>query len=190
MSNYFSHFPKTTYDISGNGLSDSAVDICRRFAIKFVVDKRVIEIYTYVIRDGDRPDIIAAKYYGSSKYDWIVMMINNIYDVNYDWPLTQQNFKQFIISKYGTVAAAQAAVHHYEQIIRAEQWNATGLHLPELVVEVDLTTYTALGTSDRKSVTSYTYEKELNDSKRTINIIDEKYVDEIVAKARTMFDNG
>ena len=61
MSNYFSIFPKATYDISGNTVTKEATDILRRFIVRLVVDKRVTEIYQYNIKDGDRPDIIAHK---------------------------------------------------------------------------------------------------------------------------------
>ena len=190
MSNYFSIFPKATYDISGNTVTKEATDILRRFIVRLVVDKRVTEIYQYNIKDGDRPDIIAHKYYGSSDYDWVIMMLNNIYDVNYDWPLSQQNFIKFLISKYGSIALAKSGVHHYEQIIQQESWNALGTHIPEIVVTVDLATYTALIATDRKSISSYDYELALNDSKRIINILDVKYLDKIVDKAAAVFANA
>tara|TARA_Y100000034_G_scaffold135973_1_gene210061 strand:- start:670 stop:1242 length:573 start_codon:yes stop_codon:yes gene_type:complete len=189
MSNYFSHFPKTVFDIQKTGQPDEVVDILRRFIIKLIIDKKATEIYEYDIQEGDRPDIIAAKYYGSSKYDWIVMLANNIYDVNYDWPLNYQNFRKFIISKYGSIATAQQTVHHYEQIIRQEGWNSSGNHLPEITVEVDLTTYNSLVATDRKSITTYNYEDDLNEKKRTIKIIDNTYIDKIIQEAKTIYED-
>ena len=192
MSNYFSHFPKVDYDIDTNRLGEThnVVDILRRFIVHPRLVLKTAVYYEYNIQDGERPDTIAAKYYGDSKYDWVVLVVNTIIDPNYNWPLSYENFGQFIVKKYGSIAAAQQETHHYEQIIRAATINALGGVVPETVVKVDLTVYNTLAATDRKLVTSYDYEKDLNESRRQIRIMDKKYLTTVLAQAESMFSNG
>ena len=42
--------------------------------------------------------------------------VNNIINVRDGWPLTQRDFKNFLLEKYGSVAGYNAA-HHYETVI-------------------------------------------------------------------------
>jgi len=188
MSNYFSHFPKVSYDISNNGDSLNVVNIMKRFVVDAILNRRLSVFYDYDIRDGDRPDTIAHKYYGDSKYDWVILLVNDIIDPMYDWPLEQNNFNNFIINKYGSIADAQSQVHHYEKIIRATSTNTFGTHLSEIVVEVDAETYNATPVSERRSVSSYDFEEKLNESKRTIKILDKAHLSKVISEADGIFE--
>ena len=44
---------------------------------------------------------------------WLIFLANNIVDPYYSWPLTQNTFQDFIISKYGTIANAKSTIKHY-----------------------------------------------------------------------------
>jgi hypothetical protein len=188
MSNYFSYYPKIDYDINDDGNTHNVVDITRHFITKRAINDRTAVFYDYDIKDGDRPDTIAQKYYGESDYDWVVLLLNNIIDPQYDWPLNYRNFEKFIIAKYGSVATAQSTVHHYERIVRAKQYNTKGDWIKEDIIEVDLTSYNALVAANRKSVDSYTYEKTVNEAKRSIKLLDKKHLERILSEAETVFD--
>ena len=47
--------------------------------------------------------MIADQYYGDSSLDWIVYLTNNITDPQWEWPLPQEVFDDFIRSKYGSI---------------------------------------------------------------------------------------
>ena len=63
--------------------------------------------YNYQMQEGDTPEVIADKYYGSSHYHWVVMLINDAYNSTYDFPLSSGNFDRYITDKYGSQARAQ-----------------------------------------------------------------------------------
>ena len=63
--------------------------------------------YNYPMQEGDTPEVIADKYYGSSQYHWVVMLINDAYNSTYDFPLSSGNFDRYIVDKYGSQARAQ-----------------------------------------------------------------------------------
>ena len=74
----------------------------------------------------------------------------------YDWPLATRDLVNFIKDKYGTINDAKNTVHHYEQIVRTRV-EATGTTdaIPVAKIEVDLTTYNALASTDRDIVYCY-----------------------------------
>ena len=55
---------------------------------------------------------IRDRYYDDPQLVWLIFLANNILDPYYDWPLPQNQFGDFLISKYGTIAAAQAKILH------------------------------------------------------------------------------
>lgn len=56
--------------------------------------------YVYNIQDGDTPEIIADKYYGDPYRYWIVLFGNQIIDPQWQWPMNQNLFNDYIIDKY------------------------------------------------------------------------------------------
>jgi len=94
MSNYFEKFPTINY--AGRNVKD----ISRRvnFMKKTVSNPYVFLPYT--IEEGDRPEDVAYYYYGSTDYTWLIYLANNILDPYHNWPLSQENFDQYLIQKY------------------------------------------------------------------------------------------
>ena len=72
----------------------------------------------------------------------MILLVNDIHDPNFDWPLSSQVFEKFIINKYGSVSSAISNIKTYYQIIRAEvSRTGTSERVPEVKFAVDVTTY-------------------------------------------------
>ena len=84
MAGYFSYFPDTFHDLRNTGSKTQVTNILRRFKVKDVLQDRADIFYEYSIQDGDRPDIIAEKFYGNANYAWIVLHYNDIIDPFFD----------------------------------------------------------------------------------------------------------
>ena len=182
MANYFRNLPRVGYDINGTGKDSflSVTNIMKRVKFKSSVLEDITNYYPYFVKEGERPDIIAQDQYGNIGYAYLILLINDIYDPNFDWPLSSQIFEKFIINKYGSVTLAIAGVKNYYQIIRAEvARTGTSERVPEVKFAVDETTYDALDTADRSTLTDYDYEVELNDAKREIRLINPAFVQDI-----------
>ena len=182
MANYFRNLPRVGYDINGTGKDSflSVTNIMKRVKFKPSVLEDISNYYPYYVKEGERPDIIAHAQYGNIGYAYLIMLINDIQDPNFDWPLSSQIFEKFIINKYGSVTLAIAGVKNYYQIIRAEvARTGTSERVPEVKFAVDETTYDALDTADRSTLTDYDYEVELNDAKREIRLINPAFVQDI-----------
>jgi hypothetical protein len=50
----------------------------------------------YKIKDGERPDDIAYKFYNDRGLYWIPLKVNNMRDYFYDWPLSDSELKNFM----------------------------------------------------------------------------------------------
>ena len=182
MANYFRNLPRVGYDINGTGKDSflSVTNIMKRVKFKSDVLEDISDYYPYFVKEGERPDIIANEQYGNIGYAYLIMLVNDIYDPNFDWPLSAQIFEKFIINKYGSVTTAISGVKHYYQIVRAEvARTGTSERIPEVKFVVDETTYDALDSGDRTTLSNYDYEVELNDAKREIKLINPAFIRDI-----------
>jgi len=190
MSNYFSYFPKTEHDLTNIGQKVDLTNILRRFKVKSAVKDRVDVYHDYDIQDGDRPDTIAEKYYGSPAYAWIVLHFNDIIDPVFEWPLFGYNFEQYIKGKYNSIPSAQATVHEYRQILNEAKVLNDGTRIPKRWVVVDLTTYSLLPEASKELISKYDYEVEKNDVKRKVKLLDKRYLNQIQEEVKDVLRNG
>ena len=190
MANYFRNLPKVKYDIYGTEPNKyrNVTNIMKRISFKPSVIEDISDYYPYRVKDGERPDILSFQKYGTVAYAYLIMLINNIYDPLFDWPLTSQQFEKYLTSKYGSVSSAMWTTKYYYQIIRAEvARTGTSERIPAVKFIVDQTTYDALGTGDRSTQTQYEWEDELNDDKRDIKLINAAFIQDIDYSVKRTF---
>jgi hypothetical protein len=98
--------PTTDYDVDGDGTTKVVIDILRRVKLRADALLEGAIFYNYQMQEGDNAEIIADKYYGSSQYHWVVLMMNNIIDHTYDLALNNNNFESYINATYGSYPRA------------------------------------------------------------------------------------
>ena len=163
MSFFFEPFPKVNYDIKKNDKIESVTNIMLRFKIVDELKKQQSNYFDITVNDGDRPDVVASKVYDNPELDWLILMINDVIDPIYDWPMGSRVLEEFIRSKYGSIP------------------------IPKRTLVVDETTYNSLGINERESVDKYQYEIELNDDKRRIKIVDPQQVSRLLNRIEDIF---
>lgn len=101
MSQFFQGFPTIQYDVFGTGKPIEVVDIFRAVRLKKNIRDDVL-LYTYYnIQDGERPDHVSMKLYGSIDYYWTFFMVNeNLVNIFTDWPLSRAELDNKIKVKY------------------------------------------------------------------------------------------
>lgn len=57
----------------------------------------------YTIQDGETPDSIAYNKLGGSEWYWTILLMNNITDMNKQWPLSGDEIEKLIEKKYGSL---------------------------------------------------------------------------------------
>ena len=168
---YFRYYPKIAYDIrgvEGNERDDIVTNILARVLVKCHGWKDVdgsshealvatCEFEKHIIVDGEKPEILAHKFYGDSELHWIILYANGAEFQNpyYDWPMNYFDLKKFVDKKYTNINAT----HHYE--------DADGY-------EVDS------DAANATIITNFKHEEAVNDAKRVIRIIQPRYVDLVV----------
>jgi hypothetical protein len=188
MAHFFNNHPTVSYDLNKNNTPINVQNPLVRFIYKEALKDRTAWYYTHDIAPGQSIQYIAEKYYGDARYDWVLMITNDILDPVYDLPLEQNDFIAFIRSKYGSVPAAQGKVKHYEQILADQTKLADGTIIPKQFQIVDETTYNTLIDAERREVDCYTYEDELNESKRTIKILRREWLPSVLASVKDIFN--
>jgi hypothetical protein len=138
-------------------------------------------MYDYDVQSGDRPDIIAYKYYDDPTLDWVILLVNNIIDPQFEWPLDDRSFERYMRKKYGSLEAAKQTHHQYEKILREQQVYFDGTIIPEKTVVVDKDTYDLTSPTSRRAIDKYTYELELNEARSRIKILDKRYINGLIS---------
>ena len=101
MSVYFQNFPTIQYDLYDDGHTLEFVDIFRTVRPKASIKEDLLLYSKYTIQDGERPDHLSQKFYGSPDYYWTFFMVNeNLVNLHTDWPLSRKEFEQMIEQKY------------------------------------------------------------------------------------------
>jgi hypothetical protein len=194
---YFNTLPK----IITSDYNDSVIILTNLLARANIIPealKSPLLYYTYDIQEGDTPEIVAHKYYGDSYRYWIVLFANQMIDPQWDWPLSGSNFNRYITDKY-TSFNPNSTVHHYEKIV--EQTDVSTNTITKNMIVISQTSYNSLvsGTSTYtlptgvvsvtttgRAVDYYTYELELNESKRSIQLLNRNYVNEFESELKRL----
>lgn len=202
-ASYFSNFPYIGYLLNPAaqpGEVQWVTDIFRRSAPIANLAKNTRMFYPYLIIEGETPEEIADRTYGSTKYHWVVTLFNNITDPLLDWPKDYKNLVRYIVDKYGSIAAASSGIHHYTMteskvdslgnsstatfIIDAEKYATLSSPVPVVTTFSSGTTVTK--TITRASVDNYTYEVSLNDDKRSIVLLEDTFLPQVVTELESL----
>lgn len=185
---YFDFFPTVRYDIDKDSTPILVTDIMHRFKLRDVLKNKTVIFYTYHVKDGEKPYHVAEKFYKRPKLDWLILITNEMLDAHFDWPMGYYDFRNYIVEKYGDIATAHQTVSHYEKILQEEEKLNDGTIIPEQNIIIDETTYNATVAASRRSISKYTYEKELNEARRIIKIIHPSYLSDILREADIIFN--
>jgi hypothetical protein len=191
MALLFRPYPTISYRVPGTKRNIPVTDITRRFSLVNFLKNSRVNFDEYHVQDGETPQGVAYDYYGDVTLDWLVLFSNEIQDPYFDWPLSEENFKSYVEQKYGSLQAAFQTVHHYEWIIQKHQVindQGTQRILPEKKLIVDYAKYVTLIADERKQVSTYEHELELNEAKRMIYLIDLNYTQLFIEQHPFIFD--
>lgn len=102
---YFSKFPHFLYDFlhkddDENTKTSLVLDVTRNVRFKKDLLSNVTQYDEYDIVDGETPEIIAEKFYGTPHYHWIIMLANDLYDYRNDFPIPETVLQKYIKTYY------------------------------------------------------------------------------------------
>lgn len=101
MGAFFSQFPKVNYDIIGDSSFVTLTDFTKNVDVN---DELLVDsAYTfYDILDGERPDNVSYKLYGTTNYYWTFFILNNDMrkGLNFSWPLSSNQLEKMFEKEY------------------------------------------------------------------------------------------
>ena len=138
----------------------------------------------YQIQEGARPDTVAEELYGSSQYDWVVLIGANIINVRNEWPLSDRDIYRYSEQLYGNDLNA---VHHYETkeikdsngrlILPAGKIVDSTFTIPDPNISIQ-TLNPVVG------ISNYEYEVRKNNKKREIYVLKPAYLQQVINDTR------
>ena len=98
---YFKNIQSVLIDVDGSG----NVDVMKNLTAKAKVSEELIDSSGYYqtveVVDGERPDHLSKRLYGTEKFHWTFLLLNpqikNIWD---DWPMKYSQLVEYCINKY------------------------------------------------------------------------------------------
>lgn len=203
MAKFFTYFPKVFYGTGDSTSVDVATNLTVRYALEKSLKENTATYYNYLVVDGETPEIVASKIYGSSERHWIILMMNDIIDPQYDWPMSYDTLNRFINSKYSAPEFADTANTSVSGITWANSNNKNYYKVERTVdfmgkvVEVKITldeeTYNSFSPIPKYNITLpggqvitreyfkdaetyYQFEEEENEKRREIKLLKSEFV--------------
>ena len=186
MSSYFSEVPNFEYVSRLPDAKISDYIIVKNFFKKGFLREDIFQnlaFFTkYSITGNDRPDNVAFEIYKDSSLDWLVLMSNNIVNIQNEWPISNRDFDELMLEKYGSYDTLFNGIHHYKTI---EVKDALGVKIVNAGLKVE-SDYSVTFFDDRAGgmrtvtptipVTNYQYEQDINEGKRNIYLLQPRYL--------------
>ena len=164
---YFNAFPRMFYNLSGVGENQTVVtNIFRRVKVRDKIKNNISLLDKYDVHEGEKPEDVAYKAYGSTDYFWVITLLNNIVNRYYDWPLDEYVFQQYCKDKYDNAEG----IHHYERVQDSGPQSGEGPADYSHMLECNSTDAGA------GAVSNIEYERRIQDKKRQIQILLPKYL--------------
>ena len=186
MSSYFSEVPNFEYvsRLPDAKISDyiTVKNFFKRGFLREDIFQNLAFFTKYSINGNDRPDNVAFEVYNDSTLDWLVLMANNIVNIQNEWPISNADFDELMLEKYGSYDTLFSGIHHYETL---EVKDARDVKIVNagLKVESDYSvTFFDERAGEMKTVTptipvtNYQYEQKVNEDKRNIYLLQPRYL--------------
>ena len=179
---YFSRFPMMTYDVAGNKDYKLLPDILRRVKLRSGLRSSSFMFDKYDVKDGEKPEDVAFKWFGDAEYHWVILMTNNVTDRYYQWPLSQPQFAEHLTDKYG--AGNEDATHHFEKTTDSGPTSSNGPNDYSHLVECN---------EDDEGfaiITNRQYEQRQQDGYRSIRLLSRRYLKTFVSEFENLIQGA
>lgn len=168
---YFTHFDDIFYNADKQTFNQ-AVNILNSVAMKYSPIKDTTLYFYHSIQDGEKPEDISYRFYETTEYHWLIILLNNVVNPYYDWLLDSHEMESHLAQKYGD---DQYKIHHFENLTTG-RWvdEFDSIAFQDMVDnDIDLP-------FDISPVSIVAYEGMMNEEKREIRVIDARYIDDII----------
>ena len=168
---YFREFPTVIIN------NQEVLDITRKVRLSGDFKLSALDYSDYTLDEGDKPEDIAYYYYDNPEYAWLVLLANDIVDPYTQWYKSTLELEAYIKSQYEKAAdttgddvlawskntSLAGNIVHYQSVYESK-------------VRINRATYKANPTAEFYAVRVYDHEVELNEGRRTIQLLNKSYL--------------
>lgn len=197
-TNLFQDFPRIAYTLDDYGSEQVVVDIFKRVIFSKEYKENSAYYEEYEVLHGETPEEVSYRFYGTQALHWLILMINDIVDPRFEWPVSEENLLKAVADSYGgeqntfTINRAknkegyqvetffllsEESTHDDPVRILFESNDINSINTPiEYADSPDITDY----------VSNYEVEEIKNENYRNIKILKSEFVQEILSNYKTL----
>lgn len=107
----FKNYPQINYNFGNRSVT--LVDIFKN--ISFTNTDNNLAFDEYMIQDGETAEDVSLKFYGTTSYAWLVLLVNNKIDIKKDWYISTEEYALYKENTLGGVAMYVPALPNIQQ---------------------------------------------------------------------------
>ena len=159
-----------------------AKNFFRRYKINDDVFQYAVFFKKYTIKDGERPETLAEKFYGNQFYDWVILLTNNMVNAQYDWPRTNYEIYRIVEEEFDDPYSEishykiKETIGHYQAGLHVDKTFYDSTHKLNIGGSVQIKN----GNEIASPITVAEYYQEENEKKREIYLLKSRYLESFV----------
>jgi hypothetical protein len=111
---YFIKFPRVLYSVNKEGTNPKLIpDLTARVKFLDQVISNQNLFFKYEVKGGETPEQIAHRVYGDPEKHWILLLVNQLIDPQFDWVLGPYEFEKHITQKYASLNVSLKTTETY-----------------------------------------------------------------------------
>jgi hypothetical protein len=92
---FFDDFPQIAYSLDNGKSVQIITDILRRVVLSKEFKTNAAFFEEYEVLEGETPEDVSYRFYGTQRLHWLILMVNDIINPRFQWPLTgDQMYRQ------------------------------------------------------------------------------------------------
>lgn len=136
----------------------------------------------YTIREGERPEQIARRLYGSESLWFMIYLYNDMDNIMDQWPMNEDELMKHIAMKWPDNRMGD--IHHY-----VDQYGVVQSPLAISILR-GISVESAIALEQLTAVTIEGYERQLNDARREIVLLDPDWLGPVERELKNEFSDN
>lgn len=100
-TDFFEDFPRIAYTLDDGETEQIVTDIFKRVVLTDEFKNNSSFFETYEVLGGETPEEVSHRFYGTTKLHWLILLINDIVDPRFEWPVSDDDLRKVVSGKYG-----------------------------------------------------------------------------------------
>lgn len=100
-TDFFEDFPQIAYTLDNRETEQVVTDIFKRVVLTEEFKNNSAFFETYEVLGGETPDEVSHRFYGTTKLHWLILLVNDIVDPRFEWPVSDEDLRRVVSGKYG-----------------------------------------------------------------------------------------